>query len=134
VLALDGWGPVIAEPVQNGSNGSEPELAIGEAPTAVVHRAQTDWRQTIQTSWKRQVAGRRADPQLIRVIIPAAAMLIAVAVTRRLGNAYRASNLIEPDPTPPNRLATLRRSLALSIDPSLTPVEPEPRVWQRWLR
>ena len=48
VLALDGWGPVIAEPSTNGSNGSEPEVAFEEpAIEEAGAPARTDWRERV---------------------------------------------------------------------------------------
>ena len=134
VLALDGWGPVIAEPSSNGSNGSEPEAAF-EEPTIeeLAASERSDWRESIQAGWNQRVAGATIDPQLIRLLAPLAAMAVAVIAALKLSDLYLQSQVSEPDPVPPSRASMLRRSLALAIDPSLTPVEPPPPVWERWL-
>lgn len=137
VLALDGWGPVIAEPSTNGSNGSEPEVAI-EEPTIEepVLSERADWRESVQAGWNQRVAGVIIDPQLIRLLAPLAAMAVAVIAALKLGDLYlqtQQGQVAEPAPAPPSRISALRRSIALAIDPSLTPVEPKRPVWERWL-
>ena len=73
------------------------------------------------------------DPQLIRLLAPLAAMAIAVIAALKLSDIYLQAQVAEPTPAPPSRVSVLRRSLALAIDPSLTPVEPQRPVWERWL-
>lgn len=133
VLALDGWGPVMAEPAPNGANGSEPELILEEAPPAYAEPARRDWFESVRSGWKYQAPRPAFDSQLVRVVAPLAAMTIAVIAALKLGDFYLTSQVPEPAPTPPSRIATLRRTIALAIDPSLTPVEPERPIWQRWI-
>ena len=139
VLALDGWGPVIAEPASNGANGSEPEPIVEQTPALEVETPRSDWRESIRSGWRREVPRPTIDGELIRVIAPIATMAIAVIAALKLGDAYRTYLLdrgpltAQPAPLPPSRIATLRRSVALAIDPSLTPVESPRPIWQRWL-
>lgn len=134
VLALDGWGPVIAEPSTNGSNGSEPEVAFEEPAIEEAGAPErTDWRERVQDGWKQRTNGMSIDPQLIRLLAPLAAMAIAVIAALKLSDIYLQAQVAEPTPAPPSRVSVLRRSLALAIDPSLTPVEPQRPVWERWL-
>lgn len=143
VLALDGWGPVIAEPMTNGTNGSEPEIAA-EAPQPMEppQAAGTDWRQAVLRSVPvpARLPRPTLDTQLIRVLAPAAAMTITILVAMKLGGDWRSLRVqaLTPQPRPqaqsPSRILTLRRRIALTIDPSLTPVEPAgPRILS-WIR
>ncbi|MYE06769.1 MAG: hypothetical protein F4Y04_06050 [Chloroflexi bacterium] len=133
VLALDGWGPVIAEPAANGSNGSDPAIAFEEPVLEPISHPRSDWREQVRSGWERASSGPNLDPQWIRLIAPLVAMAIAVIAALKLGEVYRQSRVAEPAPAPPSRVETLRRSIALAIDPSLTPCEPARPVWQRWL-
>jgi len=138
VLALDGWGPMLAEPQTNGANGSEPAVAAQE-PTLQLNGSshgspRRDWRASVQSGWDRGFAQARIDPTLIRLIAPLAAMTIAVIAALKLGDAYLEHRAPEPTPAPPSRMSTLRRSIALVIDPSLTPPQPQRPVWERWMR
>ena len=126
VLALDGWGPLIGEPTPNGANGSEPELALEVEPEPL-SASTPDSRRGSASGWQRDLLRLTTDPQLIRVFAPAAAMVIAIIGALKLGEAYQRSSQPEPEPNPPSRFTMLRRMIALAIDPSLTPVEPEPR-------
>lgn len=133
VLALDGWGPVLAEPAPNGANGSEPEVLFDEAQPAVEEAPRNNWYRSVRPGWTYEVPRPTFDSQLIRVVAPLAAMTIAVIAALKLGDIYLSSQVPEPAPSPPKRSATLRRTVALAIDPSLTPVEPERPIWQRWI-
>lgn len=138
VLALDGWGPVVAEPSTNGSNGSEPEVVFEEPAVEPVEDRRGDWRERVQSSWRqgswKQSAGRASvDPQLIRLIAPLAAMTIAVIAALKLGDLYLQARVPEPASAPPSRLSIVRRQIALVVDPSLTPVVGTRPVWERWL-
>jgi hypothetical protein len=133
VLALDGWGPVIAEPAANGSNGNEPEIVV-EAPHAPSSEAPRDDRfASVRRNLRFDISHPSIDSSLIRVIAPVAAMTIAVLAALKLGDTYLNSIESAPPPSPPSRVAVLRRSIALSVDPSLTPPQPERPIWQRWL-
>lgn len=133
VLALDGWGPVMAEPAQNGSNGSEPELLFEDPQQDFAEPPRRDWFESVRSSWKYEVPRPAFDSQLVRVVAPLAAMTIAVIAALKLGDLYLISHDPEPTPSPPSRMSTLRRTIALAIDPSLMPVEPEQPIWQRWI-
>ncbi len=134
VLALDGWGPVIAEPPSNGSNGSEPEAIVEEASAVAPQPPGNDWRQSFRASLKYQVAKPTIDPRLVKVLAPAATMTIAIVVALRLGSSWRQAKIPAPTPTPPSRVAVSRRRIALMIDPSLIPVEPQRSELLRRLR
>ena len=134
VLALDGWGPVIAEPSTNGANGREPEIDDGEPATEErAESPRSDWPARVQAGWTRESARVRIDPQPLRLIAALAAIAIAVIGAVKLGDVYLHMRDSEPLPAPPTRMSTLRRSFALAIDPSLKPVEPQPPIWERWL-
>lgn len=127
VLALDGWGPVVPDPVVNGANGSEPEVAVSAEPTIESTPPRAEWRESFRAQWTRQIPRATLDAQVIRVLAPAVAMVIAVVVAIRVGSAWRVASLPAPEPEPPDQWTLLRRRIALAIDPSLTPVEPQRR-------
>ena len=134
VLALDGWGPVIAEPTPNGANGSEPEAVATPPPAAAeIHTPRTDWRDAVRSGWQREASRPTIDPQLIRILTSAAAMTIAVFLGLQLGGAYQRLNVEAPVPPPVSGSAALRRRIALAIDPSLQQPQPEPMGLRRWL-
>ena len=126
VLALDGWGPVVPDPIVNGANGGEPEAPL-EAEPAVHAAPRAEWRESIRAQWTEQLPRPTIDPQIIRILAPAAAMVIAVLVAVRIGTAWRVEGDPAIEPEPADQWAVLRRRLALAIDPSLTPVEPQRR-------
>lgn len=128
VLALDGWGPIVPDPIVNGANGSEPEAAA-EVESAANAAPRVEWRESIRSQWTGQLPRPTIDPQIIRILAPAAAMVIAVLVAVRVGTAWRVESVPapQPEPEPPDQWTVLRRKLALAIDPSLTPVAPEQR-------
>ncbi len=143
VLALDGWGPVIAAPDPADVNGGDPALVMEEPPVLEASAARADWRAALRSNWKREVVRPSIDAQLLRVLAPAATMTLAIIATLKLSETYRRTSLLRLAPSPssppsspsaPSRIETLRRRAALAIDPSLTPVEPEPPLWERWLR
>ena len=127
VLALDGWGPVLPDPPANGANGSEPEPAVDPEPTAQLAPPTADRRESIRSQWTEQLPRPTIDAQWLRILAPAAAMVIAVVVAIRVGSAWRVTNLPQPEPEPPDQWLLLRRRIALVVDPSLTPVEPQQR-------
>ncbi len=127
VLALDGWGPVVPDPLVNGANGSEPELAVDAEPVIESTPPRAEWRESFRTQWAQQLPRATIDPQLLRILVPAAAMVIAVVVAIRAGSAWRIASAPAPDPEPPDQWTLVRRRIALIIDPSLTPVESQRR-------
>ena len=127
VLALDGWGPVAPDPLANGTNGSEPEVIIEAEPDFESDPPRADWRESIRTQWTEQLPRPTIDPQLMRLLAPAAAMVIAVFVAVRVDSAWRVASVPAPEPEPPDQWTILRRRIALAIDPTLTPVEPQRR-------
>ena len=131
VLALDGWGPVIAEPPSNGTNGSEPEVIIEPVPQIEAPEPQRARRERVIADWQERLTRLEIDPQLVRILAPALAMALAIFAGLKLGSVYQWPS--EPAPAPPSGVEVLRRRIALAIDPSLTPVEPERPIWQRWL-
>ena len=138
VLALDGWGPVVAEPPSNGANGSEPEVIVEEAiPVAPVSQPSNDpgnvWRQTFRSRLKNQVARPSINARMVRVLVPAVTMTLAIAVALRLGDTWRQAQVPAPEPAPPSRTTMLRRRVALTIDPTLEPIEPQRNRLLSWL-
>ena len=129
VLALDGWGPVVPDSVSNGANGSEPEVAIEIEPMIESAPPRAEWRESIRMQWTEQLPRPTIDPQLLRILAPAAAMVIAVVVAIRFGSAWRIASVPspEPEPEPPDQWTLLRRRIALAVDPSLAPIEPQRR-------
>lgn len=127
VLALDGWGPVVPDPLTNGANGSEPEVMVEAEPEIESVPPRAEWRESIRAQWTDQLPRPTIDPQLMRILAPAAAMVIAVIVAIRVGSAWRVASVPAPEPEPPDQLTVLRRRIALAIDPTLTPVEPQRR-------
>ena len=135
VLALDGWGPMIAEPASNGANGSDPEGGIA-APVSVEPPAtRPDWRHAMRSGWerRREIGKPTIDPQLTRLFASASTLMIALYVGLQLGSAYQRHNAPTPQPPPPSGIAALRRTIALVIDPSLRQPETEQAGWRRWL-
>ncbi|MCY4618906.1 MAG: hypothetical protein OXD50_10235 [Chloroflexi bacterium] len=134
VLALDGWGPVVAEPPSNGANGSEPEVIVEEAiPVAPVSQPGNDWRQTFRSGSKNQVARPSINARMVRVLVPAVTMTLAIVVALRLGDTWRQAQVPAPEPAPPSRITMLRRRIALTIDPTLEPIEPQRNRLLSWL-
>lgn len=133
VLALDGWGPVLPEPAANGANGSEPEAALDADPIVEAAPNAPDWRESLRSRWTGEFQRPTLDPQLVRILAPVAAMAVAVVIAIRVGTVWRTTLVpAAPEtaqPTPPDRMATIRRQLALAIDPTLTPVEPPRRAF-----
>ena len=127
VLALDGWGPVVPDPLTNGANGSEPEVAVPAEPMIETSPPRAEWREPFRAQWTQQLPRATIDPQLMRILAPAAAMVIAVVVAIRVGSTWRVASVPAPEPEPPDQWTLLRRRIALAIDPSLTPVEPQRR-------
>lgn len=133
VLALDGWGPVMPEPVTNGANGAQPELEPqAEAAPPVDEIVSepdptTSLRDRISASFaevrSRPTPAVQIDGQLIRILASAAAMTVAVLLAVRFGETLRSSMAPapQPKPTPVTGLDDIRRKLALTIDPTLTP-------------
>ncbi len=134
VLALDGWGPVVAEPPSNGANGSEPEVIVEEAmPLAPVSQRGNDWRQTFRSGLKNRVARPSINARMVRVLVPAVTMTLAIVVALRLGDTWRQAQVPAPEPAPPSRTTILRRRVALTIDPTLEPIEPQRNRLLSWL-
>ena len=133
VLALDGWGPVIAEPPSNGTNGSEPEVIVEPVPQIEAPEPQRARRERVFADWQERLTRLEIDPQLVRILAPALAMALAIVAGLKLGSVYQWPSEPAPAPAPPSGVEVLRRRIALAIDPSLTPVEPERPIWQRWL-
>ena len=127
VLALDGWGPVVPDPLVNGANGSEPEVVVDAEPVIESAPPRAEWRESVRARWNQQLPRATIDPQLMRILAPAAAMVIAVVVAIRVGSAWRVASAPVPEPEPPDQWTLLRRRIALAVDPSLTPTEPQRR-------
>ena len=135
VLALDGWGPVVPQPVGNGANGalngaSEPSAEPSEEqPRAVsLGRRVRNRAQALPT-----LSTLSIDGQMARILASAAAMTFAVLAAASIGGILRARAERDdaPAPTPLSGWARLRRNLALAIDPSLTPAPPRRRAPMR---
>ena len=135
VLALDGWGPVVAEPSPNGSNGIEPELASVEPAIEPIANPQGDAdqraevRKHIYSTWQHRTPRTAMFAQAIRFVVPVAALAITTFATLKLAVDYRGSLLRQPTIATPSRIDELRRAVALAIDPSLTPAPPR-RRWR----
>jgi len=126
VLALDGWGPVVAEPAANGANG-----ANGVEPDSLAHiesvaesvadddNLRDAWRERMARTLPGSIPVPPVDSQLLRILASAAAMSIAVFVVFSLGR--RLTTLDLAGSASFADAAGLRRRLALAIDPSLTP-------------
>ena len=131
VLALDGWGPVVAEPSPNGSNGVEPELAsiepIANPQGDADQRAEV--RKHIYSTWQHRTSRTAMFAQAIRFVVPVAALAITTFATLKLAVDFRGSLLRQPTIAAPSRIDELRRAVALAIDPSLTP-PPSRRRWR----
>ena len=127
VLALDGWGPVVPDTPANGANGTEPEVMLETEPMIESPGTRQESWESIRSRWTGQLRRPTIDPQLIRILAPAVAMLIAVVVAIRVGSVWRVESAPAPEPATPDQLTALRRKVALAIDPSLTPVEPQRR-------
>lgn len=134
VLALDGWGPVIAEPVSNGTNGTEPEVIVEAEPQKEAPQPQSARRDRMVADLQSKFARLEIDPQLVRIVAPALAMALAIFAGLKLGSLYQWPNEPTPVPSPPGAVEVLRRRIALAIDPSLTPVEPQRRGLLDWIR
>ena len=133
VLALDGWGPIIVEPPSNGANGSEPDTEIKPVSQIEVPEPQPARLQRMVGGW-RQTAQMEIDSRLIRVAAPVLAMALAIVAGIKLGSLYQWPSEPSLTPSPPGGVEVLRRRVALAIDPSLTPVEPEHRGLLDWIR
>ena len=134
VLALDGWGPVIAEPPSNGANGSEPEALVEPVPQMEAPQPQSARRQRMIADLQDKFDRFEIDPQLVRILAPALAMALAIFAGLKLGSLYQWPSEPAPAPSPPSGVEVLRRRIALAIDPSLTPVEPRRRGLLDWIR
>lgn len=128
VLALDGWGPVVAEPAANGANGAngiEPDSLTHLEPESVAESVADDdkrrdaWRERLARTLPGSIPVPPADSQLLRILASAAAMSIAVFVVFSLGRRVTTLDLAASASFAD--AAGLRRRLALAIDPSLTP-------------
>lgn len=130
VLALDGWGPVVVEPIPNGSNGSEPEIVAAEAAVESIPASDHSWRDTMSTGWRPDFSVTTTSPRWTSVVVPAMAIAVATFVTLRFGVSYPNSFTAEVTPllARPDRIGALRRTIALAIDPTLTPEQPK-RHW-----
>ncbi len=130
VLALDGWGPVVPQPVGNGAlNGaSEPSVESSEGqPRAVpLGRRVRNRAQALPS-----LSTLSIDGQMARILASAAAMTFAVLAAASIGGMLRARAERDAAPTPLSGWARLRRNLALSVDPSLTPASPRHRDSRR---
>ena len=129
VLALDGWGPLLPEPPANGVADEQPELDA-ELVIEIAQPANQSWRREPNLDLTLPPASTfRFGPTLLA---PAAAIGLVLGVVVGLAlRWWQQSQVVraEPAPAPPSRLATLRRSLALSIDPTLA----QPCPPQNWL-
>ncbi len=120
VLALDGWGPVVADPVGNGTHVGRADPSDDQALAA-----QSVWRDRARfrvRTLPSALPPLAIDGQMIRILASAVAMTVAVLVATGVGKTLRARVVREPEPAPLAGLARLRRNVALTIDPSLTPV------------
>ena len=134
VLALDGWGPVIAEATSNGANGNEAEAIAQPAPQLEAPEPQAEPRGRTFADWQGWFTRLEVDPQVVRILAPALAMALAIFAGLQLGSLYQWPTAPVHAPSPPSRAEVIRRRVALAIDPSLTPVEPEPRRLLDWIR
>ena len=134
VLPLDGWGPVIAEATSNGANGSEPEVVVESVPEMQAPQPQPAGRDFEFADWQERLTRLEIDPQVVRILAPALAMAVAIFAGLKLGGLYQWPSEPTPMPSPPSSAEVLRRRVALAIDPSLTPVEPERRGLLDWVR
>ena len=138
VLALDGWGPVVPEAGANGANAAngvepeapaaQPEPPVIEEPVAMPRSA--DWRQTLNRTLPRSAPQLPLDSQLLRVLASAAAMTLALFVAVSLGRRLRAFEAAAPAPAAAP--VSVRRRLALAIDPSLTPAPKRRGILAEW--
>ncbi|MCY3568616.1 MAG: hypothetical protein OXH38_08305 [Chloroflexi bacterium] len=128
VLALDGWGPVVAEPAANGANGAngvEPDSMAQLEPQPVAESVAADdsrrdaWRERMERTLSGSIPVPPVDSQLLRILASAAAMSIAVFVVFSLGRRLTTLDLAASASFAD--AAGLRRRLALAIDPSLAP-------------
>ena len=134
VLALDGWGPVIAEPASNGTNGSEPEVVVEPVPQMEAPQPQRARRDRVVADLQEKLTRLDVDQQVVRILVPALAMAIAIFAGLKLGSVYQWPSEAAAMPSPPSGAEVLRRRIALAIDPTLTPVEPERRGLLDWIR
>lgn len=133
VLALDGWGPLIPEPVTNGvvEELVDPE---SESITEVAEQPKPRWRW--EPTWDLSLP--RIDMLLPgpSMLAPAAAigltLGVAVGTLLRWWQQHQVVAAPAPPPPPPSRTATFRRSLALAIDPALAEPCPPPS-WRELL-
>ena len=131
VLALDGWGPLIPEPLTNGV--VEELVDLDENITDIVEQPTPRWQW--EPTWDLSL------PRMA-VLLPGPAMLApAAAIGLTLGVAVgtllrwwqqRQVVAAPTPPPPPSRAATFRRSLALAIDPALAEPCPPPS-WRELL-
>ncbi len=138
VLALDGWGPVIAEPASNGTNGSEPEVVVEPVPQMEAPQPQRARRDRVVADLQDKLTRLEVDQQVVRILVPALAMAMAMGIAifagLKLGSLYQWPSEATPMASPPSGAEVLRRRIALAIDPTLTAVEPERRGLLDWIR
>ncbi len=131
VLALDGWGPLAPEPSANGVGGEEHEPDLSHEPVAHTLELEERRRQR-RPNWDIRVPAIEELRPGAAVLAPATAigLTLGIAVGAALRWRQRQQAAEPPPPVALSRLATLRRSLALAIDPALAEPCPEAASWR----
>lgn len=130
VLALDGWGPLISEPVTNGvveeSVDLEPEIItdIAERP-----KPRWQWEPNWDLSLPKIETLRTGPSMLVQAAAIGLTLGVAVGALLRWWQQQQVVTPPAPPPPLPSRIATFRRSLALAIDPALAEPCPPPLGW-----